>query len=84
LVKTGGGTISSDYLNIQHSVATPASTWYAGTHSTNNQGVSTAGSGWIFTDVPAAPSTSPSRAMRLFEGFKIKFTSGRIIIQQKN
>ncbi len=49
LIKTGGGQISCDYLNIQHSVVTPSTTWYAGTHSTNNQSVSTAGSGWIFT-----------------------------------
>lgn len=56
LVKSGGGTISSDYLNIQHSVATPSSTWYAGTHSTNNQAVATAGSGWTFTDPPAGSS----------------------------
>lgn len=56
LVKSGGSTISLDYLNIQHSVATPSSTWYAGTHSTDNQAVATAGSGWIFTD-PPAPST---------------------------
>lgn len=52
LVKSGGGTIGRDYLNIQHSVATPSSTWYAGTHSTDNQATATAGSGWIFTDVP--------------------------------
>lgn len=56
LVKTGGGVINSDYLNIQHSVATPSSTWYAGTHSTNNQAVATAGSGWTFT----APSSLPT------------------------
>lgn len=53
LVKTGGGTISTDFLNIQHSVATPGTTWYAGANSVNNQGVATAGSGWIFT----APTT---------------------------
>jgi hypothetical protein len=47
LVKTGEGAISCDYLNIQHSVATPATTWYAGVNSTNNQAVATAGSGWI-------------------------------------
>lgn len=52
LVKTGGGTISSDYLDIQHSVATPADTWYAGLNSTDNQLVAEAGSGWIFTGVP--------------------------------
>lgn len=57
LTKSGGGTISCDYLNIQHSVATPSSTWYAGANSTNNQAVSTAGSGWIFT-VPPTPSTA--------------------------
>jgi hypothetical protein len=59
LVKLGGGTISSDYLNIQHSVASPVNTWYAGTNSINNQAVATAGSGWIFTSppVPGAPGT---------------------------
>jgi len=52
LIKAGGGVISCDYLNIQHSVATPANTWYAGVNSTNNQAVATAGSGWIFTVPP--------------------------------
>jgi len=48
-----GGPVSADYLNIQHSVATPtALTWYAGANSTNNQGVATGGSGWIFTAAP--------------------------------
>lgn len=61
LTKTGGGTISSDYLNIQHSIARPWSgaagtdTWYAGTHSVDNQAVATAGNGWIFT-APPIPS----------------------------
>lgn len=58
LVKSGGGTISSNYLNIQHSVATPATTWYAGANSTDNQAVATAGSGWIFTAPPAGGNTS--------------------------
>ena len=53
LTKAGGGTISSDFLNIQHSVATPADTWYAGANSTDNQAVATAGSGWIFTAPPS-------------------------------
>lgn len=53
LVKTGGGTINRDWLNIQHSIASPAITWYAGTNSTDNQGVATAGRGWIFTAAPA-------------------------------
>lgn len=59
LVKTGGGTISCDYLNIQHSVATPATTWYAGVNSTDNQAVATAGSGWIFTAPPAGGLSIP-------------------------
>jgi hypothetical protein len=68
LTKTGGGTIQSDYLSIQHSVATPADTWYAGNNSTNNQAVATAGSGWIFgvadsqapTLAEVTPVTTPS------------------------
>ncbi len=54
LVKSGAGVVSADYLNIQHSVATPSSTWYAGANSTNNQATTTAGSGWIFTIPPTA------------------------------
>lgn len=46
------GTISADYLNIQHSVATGGASFYAGVNSTNNQAVATAGSGWIFTAPP--------------------------------
>lgn len=53
LVATGGGIMRGDYLNIQHSVATPALTWYAGAYSTDNQAVATAGSGWIFTMAPS-------------------------------
>ena len=48
LTKSGGGTIVCDYLNIQHSVATPSATWYSGANSVNNQDVATAGSGWVF------------------------------------
>lgn len=59
LTKTGGGSVNGSYLNIQHSVASPANTWYAGTTSTNNQAVATAGSGWVFTDVPST-STKPN------------------------
>lgn len=44
------GAILSDYLNIQHSVATGGAIWTAGINSINNQSVATAGSGWIFTD----------------------------------
>lgn len=60
LVKSGGGTISSDYLDIQHSVATPADTWYAGLNSTDNQLVAEAGSGWIFTEPPVVEAGGSS------------------------
>jgi len=49
LVYNGPSIVSSNFLNIQHSVATPASTWYAGINSVNNQATPTGGSGWIFT-----------------------------------
>jgi YVTN family beta-propeller protein len=55
LAKIGGGVISGDYLSIQNSLAAPASTWYAGTHSTDASG----NSGWIFTAPPAPPSPAP-------------------------
>ena len=48
LNKIGGGTISRDYLNIQHSIALPSGQWYAGANSVNNQAGATAGSGWNF------------------------------------
>lgn len=54
LTKAGGGIVTGDWLNIQHSIATPADTWYAGPNSINNQAVVTAGSGWIFDS--SAPS----------------------------
>lgn len=60
LTKSGAGLISSDYLNIQHSVATPSDTWYAGANSTNNQGVATSGSGWIFTVPTRTTSDAPT------------------------
>lgn len=50
LVKAGGGVVDCNYLNIQHSRATPSyNTWFAGSGSTNNQSVSTTGYGWNFT-----------------------------------
>jgi len=56
LSRQGRGIVNCDYLNIQHSVASPASTWYAGANSTNNQAVATVGSGWIFTIPPSSQS----------------------------
>lgn len=50
LVKTGGGFVSSDYLSIRDSSASPSNTWYAGANSTNVAN----NSGWIFPSVPSA------------------------------
>lgn len=47
LVKDGGGTVQTDFLTVQHSIATPANTWYLGVNSIDNQSTPTAGSGWI-------------------------------------
>jgi len=57
LVKLGQGIVNCDYLNIQHSIATPANTWYAGANSVNNQAVTVAGSGWNFTIPNSSQST---------------------------
>lgn len=58
LTLSGGGTISSDYLSISRSTATPGTTWYAGTHSTNGG----SNSGWVFT-APPATGINASRRM---------------------
>jgi hypothetical protein len=53
LQKSPLGVVNCDFLNIQHCIATPSTnTWYAGPNSVNNQAVATAGSGWIFTNMP--------------------------------
>ena len=52
LAKSPNGLVNCDYLNIQHCIATPSNTWYAGTNSINNQAIATAGSGWIFSNIP--------------------------------
>lgn len=46
--KLGGGTVSCDYLVIQHCIAGPSGQWYGGANSTNSQATATAGSGWNF------------------------------------
>lgn len=52
LAKAGGGRIVSGYLSISRSQASPGSTWYAGTTSTNGGN----NSGWNFTDPPSFPT----------------------------
>lgn len=58
LVKTGGGVVSADYLSVKDSAASPGSTFYAGTHSTNVSG----NTGWTFTDPPVVGGV-PLRAL---------------------
>lgn len=48
IVKAGGGIVSCDYLQLDHSQASPSLTWYAGSHSTDNGG----NTGWIFSSLP--------------------------------
>lgn len=49
LVKSGSGVVGLDYLDIQDSVASPGSTWYAGDNSTDSGN----NSGWLFQASPA-------------------------------
>jgi hypothetical protein len=46
LSKSGGGIVSSNYLSISNSTASPSNTWYAGANSTDGGG----NTGWIFTN----------------------------------
>lgn len=48
LTKSGGGSISCDYLNISYSIASPATTFYAGVNSTDSGN----NTGWVFTNPP--------------------------------
>lgn len=81
LDKTGGGTINCNYLNIQHSVATPANTWFAN-NSTNNQGVATAGSGWIFNVLGATTGafTLTGNAANLVAAVRLTTDAARFIL----
>jgi hypothetical protein len=53
LTKTGGGVVSSNYLSISNSTATPIDTWYAGANSTNGGN----NTNWIFANAPTPPSS---------------------------
>jgi hypothetical protein len=69
---TGTGRVSVNYMNIQHCLAVPANTWYAGKNSTNNQDVATAGSGWIFDDAPYIQQPGGSGTANRGAGHKAK------------
>jgi putative endonuclease len=74
LVMNGSGIVSSNYLNIQHSIATPMNKWYAGSNSVNNQSTATAGSGWIFANGPASAASQSARYK--FLGGMFRFRGG--------
>jgi hypothetical protein len=61
LTKSGGGTVSCDYMSLTYSTATPGSTFYAGTHSTDGGN----NSGWTFTDAPS-PSTDGGLRRKMY------------------
>lgn len=50
LAKAGGGVVSADYMGISRSTASPAATFYAGTHSTDGGN----NTNWTFTAPPAS------------------------------
>jgi hypothetical protein len=55
LAKSGGGIISGlDYLSISNSTASPTSTWYAGSNSTDGGG----NTNWLFTAGPTSSVNS--------------------------
>jgi hypothetical protein len=53
LAKSGGGTVTADFLSISNSTATPGSTWTA-TNSIDGGG----NTGWTITATPPAPPSS--------------------------
>ncbi|NDB60319.1 hypothetical protein EB001_17970 [bacterium] len=50
IIKSGGGTITADYLSISRSTAEPSNTWYAGLNSVDG-GIN---NGWIFSGNPSS------------------------------
>lgn len=70
LIKSGDGIARANYLDINYSNATPATTtWYAGANSTDGG----TNSGWIFTAPPATYSISPNVAS-VNEGLSVAWT----------
>ncbi len=62
LVKSGGGTVSADYLSISRSNASPATTWYAGANSINGGN----NTGWIFS-APPVPAVIGGLFLQFFQ-----------------
>lgn len=49
----------------------------------DHNGTDSANDSWAAVTMALRPAVTPSRTMRLFEGFRIKLVSGRIILHQK-
>ena len=66
LVNSSGGNFECNYLNIQHSVVTPADAWLAYS-SVDNQSVATAWSWWVISQTPHwTPRVEPYNEDSLF------------------
>ncbi len=61
IAKTDATDILLDYLTVVSSNATPANTFYAGTHSTNGGG----NTGWTFNDAPLTVTTNPATGITM-------------------
>jgi Putative peptidoglycan binding domain len=58
-IKSGGGTITSDYLILSDFHATPTSAWDPGAHSLNVIG----NTGWIFPSIPTGGTNGNTNAL---------------------
>lgn len=79
LTKAGGGIVSLDYLSVTRSAATPSSTWYAGTHSTDGGN----NSGWTFTDAPSASGPAGVKTWNGLAAASVKTVDGLAIASVK-
>ncbi len=62
--KSGGGTVSWDYVSLTNIPAVQATTWYAGTHSTDGGG----NTNWVFTAPPSGFTVTPLMHMMGISG----------------
>jgi hypothetical protein len=59
LVSTSGNAVSTDYMSISYSTASPVNAWFAGTHSTNGGN----NTNWYFT----APTGTTASMLMMFK-----------------
>jgi hypothetical protein len=77
LTLSGGGTVSCDYMSISRSTASPGTTWYAGTHSTDGGN----NSGWVFTAPPGGSNIKTVLGLAIAS---VKTVNGLAIASVKN